>query len=361
MKKILFLFFLFAGSFFENAHSKEIVQRQLFVSLIQEPAVLSSRESIDKLINFSKQNKFQTLFVQIYRSNKAWYPSRFADASPYEACFQKVGEDPLMYLIQKAHAEKIQVHAWLNLMSLSANTDAPILKKYGLEILTRNPEPKVKIEDYKIDNQYFLEPGDLRVREELVNIVVEIVNQYPNLDGIQFDYIRYPDKNPVYGYTPMNIERFKKKTGVQIIREESRIWQHWKREQVTELLAALAKKARMINPNIQVSTTGLMPYARAYFEAYQDWRHWANSGLIDFVTLMCYTHEDTAKFERYIQNAKNKMGDLRKVNIAVGSYALLKTPEIFEEQFKLCEEAHPRGCAVLHYGDFLENSLLKIN
>ncbi len=332
----------------------EPARRALFVSVIQDHPILSSREGISKLIEYAKEAHISVLFVQIYRANKAWFPSKVADQTPYSACLKEVKEDPLVLLISLAHPAGIQVHAWINLLSLSANPDAAILKKFGKDILTKNQEKKKRIEDYKIDDQYFLEPGDTRVRGELIEIVEEILLQYPRLDGIQFDYIRYPDKHPFYGHTKMNIERFKKATGAKTDAEDSALWKDWKRRQVTELLELLVAKTRRLRPGIQISTTGCVPYARAYHEAFQDWPSWIETGLVDFVTLMTYPSQ-FEEFEKYILEAKSKVSDLKKVIIAVGAYKLLNLPETFRREFRYCEAEKCKACAVLHYGSLLEN------
>jgi len=333
---------------------EEPVGRALFVSVIQTPPVLSSRDEINKLIEYAKQANISILFVQIYRANKAWFPSKVADQTPYEACFKDVKKDPFALLIKQAHGAGIQVHAWINLLSLSTNSNALIIKKFGKNILTKNREEKKMIEDYKIDDQYFLEPGDLRVREELVDVVREIILEYPELDGIQFDYIRYPDKQPFYGHTKSNIARFKKVTGSKTDAEDSVLWKDWKRRQVTELLELLVAKTRKLRPNIQISTTGCVPYVRAYHEAFQDWPSWIKDGLVDFVTLMTYPTE-IKEFAKYIQEAKTKVPDLKKVIIAVGAYKLLRLPEKFRQELQYCENEKSKGCAVLHYGSLLEN------
>ncbi len=355
--KVFFCFLYLCVVFCARAECGEAPSRGLFVSVIQEPAVLSSREEIRKLIHFSKTSKIETLFVQVYRSNKAWFPSKVSNTEPYQTCLKNVSEDPFALLIREAHAEGIKVHAWLNLLSLSANGQAPILKKYGPEILTRNLKVKKTLEDYKIDNQFFLEPGDLRVRQVLSTVVEEILSAYPELDGIQFDYIRYPDMHPAYGHTKINTDRFKKATGAKTIEEQSQAWKSWKRKQVTYLLKTLVEKARSMRPGIQVSTTGLMPYIRANEEAFQDWRSWVKSGLVDFVTLMCYTRDD-AQFQRYLKDGQYRIGDLKKVNIAMGAYKLVDSPEIFLHQYKICEESQNRSCLALHYGSLLENPVL---
>ena len=360
---LLFAFCLFAA-FSPPAKSQSGVAfagespRGLFVSLIQNPPTLSNRVAIMKLVNDAKRARAGVLFVQIYRANQAWFPSKVGDSSLYEAALKTVGEDPFALLIREAHAAGIEVHAWLNVLTLSTNEQAPLLKKYGPEILTRNLEEKKALADYMIDNQYFLEPGDTRVREELTAIVEEIVRAYPSLDGVQFDYIRYPDSHPRYGYTKINIARFKEATGLQKIEEGSRVWNDWKRAQVTELLTLLVQKARSLRPKMRVSATGCMSYARAIHEAFQDWPSWVNGGLVDFVTVMNYS-ADPEEYARWNAVARGKVAAPEKFYSGVPAYKLVKTPEVFKKEWQSCETSGAALCAVFHYGSLLESQDLE--
>lgn len=347
---LLFLFFFIPFQAVAAPH------KQLFVSVIQEPPVLDNRGRIEALVEFARKAGVDTLFVQVYRANKSWFPSQHADQSPYEECLRKVGEDAFGLLIDRAHAEGIKVHAWVNLLSLSSNKSALLLKKYGPGILTRDLQPKKKMEDYKIDSQYFLEPGDPIVRGELGDVVEDVLAAYPALDGIQFDYIRYPDRRPYYGYTERNMDRYKKATGRETI-EEDRQWKDWKRRQVTELLDLLVKRARVVRPGIQVSVTGCMPLVRAYDEAFQDWTQWVESGMVDFVTVMSYT-VDRAEFQAYIREAKSRISDPAKITMAVGAYELLDKQRTFADELEQCAAEGCGGCAILHYGSLRERPAL---
>ena len=346
----LFLLSLFL--LIPSAYAGQAPGRALFVSVIEKELVLSSKDNINKVIDFAGSAGIKILFVQVYRANMSWFPSKMADASPYEKCLKNVGEDPLALLIRKAHARGIEVHAWLNLLTLSKNTNAPLLKKYGPSILTRDRRPKRKLRDYEIDHQYFLEPGDLRVRRELGTMVEELLQAYPDLDGVQFDYIRYPDLHPVYGHGLMNVDRFREATGASAIRDKDPAWQDWKRAQVTDLLKGLIDKAKAIRPGIHISTTGCMSYARAYHEAFQDWPSWVESGLVEFVTVMSYpdTYEE---FLKHLEDAGKRVTDLKKLKFGVPAYKLVEAPGIFIRQFDACEKAGSGGCAVFYYGSVL--------
>jgi uncharacterized lipoprotein YddW (UPF0748 family) len=238
--------------------------------------------------------------------------------------------------------------------SLGENKNAFFIKKYGTGILTRNRKKKMKLEDYKIDEQYFLEPGDLRIRQDLANMVSEVVRTYRELDGIQFDYVRYPDEKPAYGYTKMNIERFKNTTGLKTISEDSIAWKDWKRAQVAESLEAFAKSARAVRPDIKVSATGCMPYSRACHEAFQDWVCWLDKGLVDFVTVMNYSSKPE-EFEKWVSIIRKKTKNFKKVNIGIGAYKLIDFPSVFEREFLFSAGSGAGLMAIFHYGSLLQS------
>jgi uncharacterized lipoprotein YddW (UPF0748 family) len=166
-----------------SAESAPPAPKGLFVSVLQEPPVLSDRQAIEELVENARRDGYKVLFVQVYRANEAWFPSEYARNTSYEQSVKKVGEDPLALLIRRAHASGLEVHAWLNLLSLSADGKAPILQKYGPSILTRNISAKKTLDDYRVDRQYFLEPGDTRVSRTHSKIVAELVGADPELDS----------------------------------------------------------------------------------------------------------------------------------------------------------------------------------
>ncbi|MCG3177268.1 MAG: hypothetical protein MOGMAGMI_02236 [Candidatus Omnitrophica bacterium] len=333
--------------------SAEGPSRALFVSVLTAPAVFESRQAMDELVRFSSDSGVTILYVQVYRSGRSWVPTSSGDTAPYEQCRAALGEDPLAYLIRAAQSRGIEVHAWINLLSLGANNDAPILKRYGAGVLTRNTSIKWGLESYKVDKQFFLEPGDPRVREWLGQLVEDVARTYPELDGIQYDYIRYPDTEPSYGHTAENLRRFRDQAGRAPKGEQDPEWREWKRQQVTSLVRELTERVHAVRPALKVSTTGLVPYSRALLESYQDWKDWIESGLVDHVTLMCYSSEP-GKFEYYLEDAKRRLGSLERVHIAVGAYSAVERPEVFTRQWEQAEASGAAASAVLHYANLVE-------
>lgn len=46
-------------------------------------------------------------------------------------------------------------------------------------------------------NEYFLNPGHPGTKEYLMKLVREVVSHY-DIDGVHFDYLRYPENAPLF-------------------------------------------------------------------------------------------------------------------------------------------------------------------
>lgn len=87
-------------------------------------------------------------------------------------------------------------------------------------------------------------------------------------------------------------------------------WGDWKRERMTDLIAAEAKLIRRLRPGIPFSAAARVPYARDFYTPYKDeipyyggwgycasrvnfcadWAEWLRRGLLDFACPMSYFH-----------------------------------------------------------------------
>jgi len=129
------------------AEAAQNTKKGLWVSVVEEKSVLYDTFSIDELIEFSHANGFDTLFIQVYRADKAWFPSKAADESPFQEVMSRAGQNTFAYLINSAHEKGIEVHAWVNTLSIAQNLQAPVLAKYGKGVLTRDQNGRLPFED----------------------------------------------------------------------------------------------------------------------------------------------------------------------------------------------------------------------
>ncbi len=357
-------------------------EKGLWITCIGKINVLSSRTEIEKAVQFAKKGGFRILFVQVYRGDQAWFNSQVADNSPFRNNLASVGTDPFALLIETAHKEGIEVHAWINTLTLSKNTKAKILEKYGDEILTKDQhgraaytgEKKGTLDRfYQKEDQLFLEPGDWRVRGHIFDVVRELAKGYPALDGIHFDYIRYPAAPPYipgsrfnavglsYGYGERNITRFREKSGLnprKLSFEESQVWDDWNRAQVTGLITDAAAAAREISPKIRISSAVIAAFDRAYFAAYQEWPRWVDDGVVDFVVLMNYSH-DSNYVKHMARAASGLVGNPSKIYVGLGAYLMADKPEALEGQMEQCASIGPGGVILFDYDSIVAAPSLK--
>jgi uncharacterized lipoprotein YddW (UPF0748 family) len=135
-----------------------------------------------------------------------------------------------------------------------------------------------------------------------IDSMVEVATKY-DVDGIHFDYIRYPDEG--YCYCAGCRERFEKAVGAKIanwpadVRKDETLrgkWLDFRRENITRVVAAVSDQARKARPKVKISAAVFPNWAVDRDKVGQDWKLWCQRGYLDFVCPMDYTPH-TAGFE----------------------------------------------------------------
>jgi len=81
-----------------------------------------------------------------------------------------------------------------------------------------------------------------------------------DVDGVHFDYIRYPDRE--HCFCGGCRKRFEEYAGMEMtswpmqIRQDETIerrWQQFRRQQITDVVAAVAEQARQVRPGVKIS------------------------------------------------------------------------------------------------------------
>jgi trehalose 6-phosphate phosphatase len=382
LKKLVLLasLLLFLGV---NSADATEVSKGLWITCFGNSNTLGSRQGVENAVRFAKNAGFEKLFIQVYRADKAWFNSQIADATPYQKNLASVKVDPLHLLINRAHQEGLQVHAWFNALNIATNVNAPILKKSGWSVLTKDQHGRASRGDkkdtfdryYNREKQYFLEPGDPRVQQHLVSLVQEIARNYPELDGVHLDYMRYPSAPPyipgsrfngvglTYGYGDENVNRFKRLTGFDPFkadwqrRNESEAWDRWKRDQLTDLLRTVRKTLKSIRSGIQLSSAVVPQVDRAYHHAFQDWALWLDQGLLDFVVIMNYATD--ARSVRLLSEMALGVSDRANVYIGLGAFLMKDNPENLRRQIGQTVDQSPGGLVLFDYDTIVSDPALR--
>ena len=226
------------------------------------------------------------------------------------------GFDPLQALINTAHAQGVQVHAWTIANAMWNNSAPPkdpnhIFNLHGPAasgrdnwVMTRSDGQSMLGDDWMID------PGHPDAAAWIANVATSIVRNY-DVDGINLDRIRYPDGNlgslvPSWGFNATAVARFRAETGRSDTPSNSdQQWTQWRRDQVTGIVRRIYLETTALKPRIRVSadvitygygpqTTGSWENTRAYAEQLQDWRAWLREGILDTAMLMNYKRDSLA-------------------------------------------------------------------
>lgn len=253
-----------------------------------------TKEEVDSTIAAARKAGLNALFIEVRKCADAYYNSslepRGAEIAPHF--------DPLAYTIERAHAEGIQVHAWLVIYRAWAGKSSPTNPDH---IVLKHPD-WLNV-DFAGNNRgpegIYLDPGVPEVRDHILAVVEDIVKHY-GVDGIHYDYIRYPGRD--WGYSERALSIYRQETGTEGKPEPTDPrWQQWRRDQVTTLVQAVHDRVKAIAPDVAISASTIpwgdcpedFTEASPYTKVYQDWRSWLARGLIDANCPMVYRTERT--------------------------------------------------------------------
>lgn len=279
-------------------------------------AEAGSREGIQELLDLAAQANFNVIFPEIYFKGESIIPDN--ELIKQDERFKDWEEDPLKVLIEEAQQRNIEVHGWVWVFNENTAGEAgPILKQ--------NPEwaNKNRAGDFiTYHNTSWLSPAREDVRKYLQQRYIYLVENY-DLDGINLDYIRYPDEyHGSFGYDQKNIELFIEKTGINPFNIEDNTeaetqWNRFRESLITKMVRETAQLLREVDPDLKLSADVLPGLTEARYRSMQDWGLWLEEGYLDFVLPMTYTENMFSELERWIKNDRQRLSEPIYPGIAV--------------------------------------------
>ena len=284
---------------------------------------ITTPQSIARVVSQAKAHNFNTLFVQVRGRGDAFYESTLEPRSE-ELTGQPLSFDPLQETIDQAHAAGIQVHAWINTCFVWGSPHLPISPEHVVNAhpdwLDRDPEGHSRMTTGADCEGAFLSPANLDARKHIHDVYLEIATKY-DVDGMHFDYIRYP--NLTYDYSRAMVSRFQDEITPKLsasecqafdlrLRKDRLAYVHafpiqfadFRRRQVTEMVRDISHDIKAAKPNMVMSAAVFADSKDAYKVRGQDWKTWLREGYLDAVVPMAYG-KDTAKVAAQIADAVN--------------------------------------------------------
>ena len=351
---------------------------------------MTSPSEVSKMVKSAKEAGFNTLIVQVRGRGDAFYNARWEPrASSLEN--ESSDFDPLAQTIQEAHAAGIKVHAWINTFLVA---DAAILPKSPDHAMYKHPEwlavprgiatelyrgdPKSQtysntLVSYAQNNKeelegIFFSPAHPGVKEQIYNLWIDITERY-DVDGLHFDYIRYP--NEQFDFSRTSLDRFRSELEKTMSAEERKRlsdvsandvlvyvntypdrYAQFQRDQVTDLVERVYQGVKARKPQALVSAAVFANDKDAYEKRRQDWKLWLKRGILDVVCPMAYSKE-TATFARQIEVAVGAKGN-NQVWAGIGSWLIPVNSSL--EKVSVAREKGAQGFILFSYNAAVQTS-----
>lgn len=258
------------------------------------------------------KNGFNMVLPNMLWGGIAHYAS---EVLPRSSAFARYG-DQIEQCCAAAKRHGLEVHVWKVCFLLAT---AP---KEFVERMQREGRVQCDVSGRSCNWLCPTNPENRRL--ELASLA-EIVRRYP-VAGLHMDYMRYPSRDRCYCEGCRR--RFEAERGVRVdgwpeachsgpLRQE---YNDWRCRQITELVAAIARQARGIRPDIKISASVFGAYPDCRDTVAQDWPSWIKAGSLDFICPMNYT-EDDGRFAALIQRQIQQVEGRIPIYVGIGANA----------------------------------------
>lgn len=303
-------------------------------------------EMLDKL----QEANFNTVFFQARLRGDVAYRSSI---EPFSYVFTgkeggSPGYDPLAFAIEECHKRGMECHAWFVTFPLGKEEH---VRKMGKKSLVKRMPQLCK----KHNGEWYLDPGVPGTSDYILSLVREVVSSY-DIDGIHFDYIRYPEDAKRFP-DKRNYQKYGKKVSLD----------DWRRDNINKMVARIYDTVKAMKPWVQVSSSPLGKYNRipevpnagwtAYESVFQDPSQWFRAGKQDMILpMMYYLHKNFFPFvDNWVANSNGRL-----IVPGLGAYRLLKeeadwTLNDLTDQIDYSRYYGGAGCAFFRAGNVLSN------
>lgn len=243
--------------------------------------IAAQKEELCRILDRLKEININTILLQTRVRGSMIYPSRI---EPWDGCLtgtagRDPGYDPLAFAIDECHKRGMELHAWL--VTIPCFKTSAASRMGNKSVLKKHPKMCVRHND-----SWYLDPGQPETAAYLSSICKEIAENY-DIDGIHFDYIRYPE----------NAARFNDQSSYRKYGKKQNKAQ-WRRNNITHCVRTMYHTVKSVKPWIKVSSSPVGKFNdlsrypsynwNAYSAVYQDAQGWLREGIQDMLFPMMY-------------------------------------------------------------------------
>lgn len=315
-----------------------------------EAGVKTQQQELCDMLDRLQEANFNTIFLQVRLRGDVMYRSAIEPASKTFSGKYGVmpGYDPLVFALEECHKRGMECHAWF--VTFPVGTDKSVKEQGKLSVVKR--QPKLCKQH---NGEWYLDPGVPETADYILSLVKELVNGY-DIDGVHFDYIRYPEEAKSFPDKALHQKYGKSKQLAD-----------WRRENINKMVYRIYDWVKQTKPWVQVSSSPLGKYNRiervpnagwtAYESVFQDPKMWMEQGKQDMIVPMMYYLQDN--FFPFVDNwVENCNG--RLVVPGLGAYRMEKneadwTVNDITDQIDYSRYYGGAGCTFFRCENVLDN------
>ena len=299
----------------------------------------------DDAVRNLKDNGFTAVFPNMLWGGVAYYPSKVLPTAPDIAA----KGDQIAECLAACRKHGLQIHVW----KVDWNLGRDVPKEFVAKL---RAEHRLQMSDTGEEEPWLCPSNPLNAALER-DALVEVARNYA-VDGIHFDYIRYPDGR--HCFCPPCRERFERATGKAVakwpadvlpngVRREE--WIKWCQDNISTVVRTTSEEVRKVRPGIKVSAAVFRQWDQDSRTIMQDWKLWCERGWLDFVCPMDYTESETG-YESWIRQQKTWAGPAGLVpGIGITSSRTTLAPDAAVRQIEITRRHETQGFILFNYGE----------
>lgn len=305
----------------------------------------TSRKETDRILERLKRAGLNVYVPCVWHGRGTYYPSPVAAIDRMLTGRIANGDDPLAYLIQRAHELGIQVHPWFTVVRREGGF-YPQWRAEGTH------------EDaFDVHNPAF--------REFVVKLMLDVVRRYP-VDGINLDYIR----SMGICQSKTCKDQYKASTGRNL--DQDVLLRHlplhpgsdslakWNADAVASIVRDVSTAAKALRAGVIVSVDAHPLHPDLILQG-QDSIDWANRGWVDVIFNMDYAQAANVDLMGRI---RNEVKDVRQVVLLTsffdiqGGRVVPRPPDMVAGYVALSRQLWPgSGIAFYHFKQLTDGQI----
>lgn len=320
----------------------------------------TTKDQVEEHVQQIKDAGLNTIFLETVFNGYTIFPVE------YDATYQNPDYDDfdvLQAYIDACHSRGMQLHCWVESFFIGMQREdggGPVMRAHKDWLLTDREGNNW--EDTMYGKMYFLNPARPECREWIVGLYEILCTNY-DLDGIQLDYVRYPQKTKEkdYGYDDFTINAFVAEKGYdprdfKSKSFEVKTFEYYKQQQVTEFVRMCSTRLRAIKPELILSLSVYPFFDDGREQFMQSAREWMEKGYGDLVVPMAYYENAVASLTK---DAIKLAGSKGNAVIGVSAQNGFSTESLKTQMEEVLKQG--AGVAVFEFESYFANYAAELN